>query len=134
LLRWGMRTTRISKAGYRISRGHAAPFELFYGVTDMVSVLLTTVPMVAVIFTLPAVVTVEALVTTPADTVARLVLLEVHVATSVTGKSPLHVTAVAVNVSVKLLPVNGEALVGIWIWLMHPTVTVTVCVPVAAGF
>jgi hypothetical protein len=105
-----------------------------YGVTLIVKMLLTTVPIVAVIFTLPLVVTVEALMTTPADTVARLLSLVFQVATSATGKEPLQVTAVAVNVSVKLLPVNGEALVGIWIWLIHPTVTVTVCVPVAAGF
>ena len=85
-------------------------------------------------FTLPPVVTVAALWTTPAETVARVVSLEVQVATSVTGKSPLQVTAVAVNVSVRLLAVSAFALVGIWIWLMHPTVTVTVCVPVAEGF
>ena len=90
--------------------------------------------MVAVMFTLPAAVTVAALVTTPADTVARVVLLEVQVATEVTSKSPLQVTAVAFNVSVRLLAVNSWALVGIWIWLIHPTVTVTGWVPVADGF
>jgi hypothetical protein len=90
--------------------------------------------MEAVIFTLPPVVTVVALMTTPADTVARVVSLEVQVATLVTSASPLHVTAVAVNVSVRLLAVKAEALVGILIWLIHPTVTVTVCVPVADGF
>ena len=63
-----------------------------------------------------------------------MVSLEVQVATSATGKSPLQVTAVAVNVSVKLLAVSAFALVGILIWVIHPTVTVTVCVPVAAGF
>jgi len=96
--------------------------------------LLVMLPMEAVIFTVPPVVTVVALWTTPADTVAKVVSLEVQVATGVTSKSPLHVTAVAFKVSVKLLAVSAFALVGIWIWLMHPTVTVTVCVPVAAGF
>jgi hypothetical protein len=91
-----------------------------------VSVVLTTLPTVAVIFTLPPVATVVALKTTPAETVAKVVLLEVQVATLVTSESPLHVTAVAVNVSVKLLAVKAGALVGIWIWLIHPTVTVTV--------
>src|SRR5258706_13602585 len=96
--------------------------------------LLVMLPIVALIFTLPPMVTVVALWTTPADTVARLLSLVFQVATSATGKSPLHVTAVAVNVSVRLLAVNAEALVGMLIWLIHPTVTVTVCVPVAAGF
>jgi hypothetical protein len=91
--------------------GH--PAICLYGVTDIVSVLLTMLPMVAVIFTLPLVVMVEALWTTPADTVARLLSLVFQVATSATWKEPLHVTALAVNVSVKLLAVNGEALVGI---------------------
>jgi len=100
----------------------------------MFSVLLGMLPMLAVIFTLPPVVTVVALWTTPADTVAKVVSLEVQCATPVTSKLPLQVTAVAINVSVKLLAVSAFALVGIWIWLMHPTVTVTVCVPVAAGF
>ena len=107
---------------------------LYGAVTDIVRMLLVMLPMVALIFTFPPVVMVEALWTTPADTVARLLSLVFQVATSATGKSPLQVTAVAVNVSVKLLAVNGGALVGILIWLIHPTVTVTVCVPVAPGF
>jgi len=36
------------------------------------------------------------MVTVPADTVARFVLLEVQVATLVTSSDPLHVAAVAV--------------------------------------
>jgi hypothetical protein len=84
-----------------------------YGVTDIVSVLLTMLPMVAVIFTLPLVVMVEALWTTPADTVARLLSLVFQVATLVTSKEPLHVSAFAFSVSVKLLAVKAGALVGI---------------------
>lgn len=79
----------------------------------MVKMLLTTFPMVAVMFTLPPVVRPDASVTTPADTVAKLVLLEVQVATLVTSKEPLQVSAVAVKISVVLLPVKGAALVGI---------------------
>ena len=82
--------------------------------------------MVAVMFTLPPVATVVALWTTPAETVARVVSLDVQVATLVTSVLPLHVMAVAVRSSVKLFAVKAAALVGIWIWLIHPTVTVTV--------
>ena len=80
----------------------------------MVTALLTTLPIVAVMLTLPPlpVVSPATSVTTPADTVARLVLLDVQVATEVTGDGPLHVWASAVNVSVVLLAVNGGALVG----------------------
>jgi len=79
----------------------------------MVTVLLTTLPIVAVMLTFPPVVRPVASRTTPADTVARLVLLEVQVATSVTGNEPLHVSASADKVSVVLLAVNGAALVGV---------------------
>lgn len=73
--------------------------------------------------------------TRPADTVAKLVLLEVHVATSVTSDDPLQVTAVAVSCTVVPLLLLTEPLVGvIEIEEMHPTVTVTVCVPVIVGF
>lgn len=80
---------------------------LSYGVTVMVTALLTTLPIVAVMVTLPPVVRPATSVTTPAATVARLVLLEVQVATSVTGKEPLHVRASADKVSVVLLAVKG---------------------------
>lgn len=101
----------------------------------MVTALLTTLPIVAVMVTLPPVVRPATSVTTPAATVARLVLLEVQVATSVTGKEPLHVRASADKVSVVLLAVKGGALVGVtWIDWIHPTVTVTVWVPVIDGF
>jgi hypothetical protein len=101
----------------------------------MVTALLTTFPIVAVMVTVPLVVRPATSRTTPADTVAKLVLLEVQVATSVTGTVPLHVTAVAVRVSCVTFAVRGGALVGdTSIEVMHPTVTVTVCVPVMDGF
>lgn len=86
-------------------------------------------------FTVPLVVTVAALVTVPADTVAKVGSLVFQVATSVNGKDPLHVCAVAVKSSVRLLPVKAAGLVGVtWIDWMHPTVTVTVCCPLIVGF
>lgn len=87
--------------------------EVSYGDTVIVSELLTILPTVAVMITLPPVVMPETSVTTPADTVARLVLLEVQVATSVTSSEPLHVSAVAVRSSCVLLLVKAAALVGI---------------------
>ena len=97
-----------------------------YGDTDIDTALLTTLPIVAVITTVPPVVRPVASSTTPDDTVARLVLLEVQVATSVTSSVPLHVTAMAVRLSVVLLLVSGWALVGVtWIDWIQPTVTVT---------
>jgi hypothetical protein len=77
-----------------------------YGVTVIVAVLLLTLPIVAVTVTVPPVVIPDTFVTVPADTVASVVLLEVQVATSVTGKEPLHVTASAVRLSVGLLAVT----------------------------
>lgn len=120
----------------RPSAGQFAPRIIFqFGDTDIVSWLLTMLPTVAVMITFPVVVLPEVSLTTPADTVARVVLLEVQVATLVTSKEPLQVSAVAVNGgSVKLLAVNAAALVGIVIDWIHPTVTVTVCVPVIDGF
>lgn len=73
--------------------------------------------------------------TRPADTVAKFVLLEFHVATEVTSGDPLQVVAVAVSdwVTPELAPTLP--LVGfIVIALMQPTVTVTVCVPLMVGF
>src|SRR5215831_6780100 len=72
--------------------------------------------------------------TTPADTVARFVLLEVHVATEVTSGDPLQVVAVAVIDTVEpalapTLPLVGLSVIA----LMQPTVTVTLCVPVMVG-
>ena len=89
------------------TRETGRPAIRLYGVTDIVKMLLVMLPMVALIFTLPGVVTVVALWITPADTVAKVLSLVFQVATLVTSKSPLHVTAFAITVSVKLLPVNG---------------------------
>jgi len=80
-----------------------------YGPTDMFTALLTMLPAEAVMATVPVVVLPVTSVTTPAVTVARLVLLEVQVATSVKGKGPLHVIASAERVSVGLLPVKVKA-------------------------
>jgi len=93
-------------------------------------------PIAAVMLTVPAVVLPATIVTVPAETVARLVLLEVQVATSVTGTVPLHVTAFAVKGgSLGTFVVKGGPLVGCMLmdWI-HPTVTVTVWVPVMDGF
>lgn len=66
-------------------------------------------------------------VTTPADTVAMLVLLEVHWATLVMSTLPLQVLAVAVKAVLVLPPLLRVSLVGSsLIEPMQPTVTVTV--------
>ena len=92
-------------------------------------------PIEAVTVTVPPAVKPVSPETRPADTVARLVLLEVHVATSVTSGDPLQVTAVAVSCTVVSLLLLTAPLVGlIVIDSMHPTVTVTVWVPVMDGF
>jgi hypothetical protein len=99
-----------------------------------VAVLLVTLPTEAVTFTFPVVVMPETLVTVPADTVARLVSLEVHVATEVTGCEPLQVAAFAAMERVGTLAVKVP-LVGVSvIEVMQPTVTVTVCVPLIDVF
>jgi len=67
-----------------------------YGETVIVAAMLVTLPIVAVTETVPPVVIPARMVTVPADTVARFVLLEVQVATLVTSSEPLHVAAVAV--------------------------------------
>ena len=92
---------------------HGLALARSYGVTDMVSWLLTTFPIAAVMITFPPVVRPVASRTVPADTVAKAVLLEVQVATLVTTTEPLHVTAVAVSWSDVLLAVKAAALVGI---------------------
>jgi hypothetical protein len=92
--------------------------------------------MAAVMLTVPGVVLPGTIVTVPAETVARLVLLEVQVATVVTSTVPLQdVTAFALKVSLGTFVVKGGPLVGCMLmdWI-HPTVTVTVCVPVMDGF
>lgn len=107
---------------------------LAYGVTVIVAVSLMTVPIVAVIFTVPPVVIPDTFVTVPADTVARFVLSEVQVATLVTSKEPLHVAASAVRLRVGLLAVTVPLVCDNVICWIHPTVTVTGCVPVIDGF
>jgi len=73
--------------------------------------------------------------TTPAVTVARFVLLDVHFATDVTGCGPLQVVAVAAIVTVEPeLALTLPLVVSSVILLMQPTVTVTLCVPVIVGF
>jgi hypothetical protein len=79
---------------------------LSYGVTVMVTGGLMMLPIVAVMVTVPPVVIPDTSVTAPADTVARLVLLEVQVATLVTGTEPLHVDASAVRLRVGRLAVT----------------------------
>ena len=69
----------------------------FYGETVIAAGRLVTLPIDAVTCTVPPVVMPATISTSPADTVARPVLLEVQVATSVTSCDPLQVTAVAVS-------------------------------------
>lgn len=73
-------------------------------------------------------------VTVPAETVATAVLLEVQVATCVMSKLPLHVFAVAVSEPVRLFAVRLRVERSKVIPVMHPTVTLTVCVPLMDGF
>ena len=63
--------------------------------------------------------------TVPAETVARFVLLEFHVATSVTSGEPLHVVAVAVIEKLGWLVVTVPLVGFSVIAVMQPTVTVT---------
>jgi len=63
-------------------------------------------------------------VTTPPETVAMAVLLEVHVATLVISCEPLQVAAVAVNEVVGALAVMLPLVGAIVIEVMQPTVTV----------
>jgi hypothetical protein len=101
----------------------------------MTTGVLMMLPTAAVMLTEPLVVLPVTIVTVPAETVAKLVLLEVQVATAVTSVLPLHVVACAVKLSVGAFAVKGGPLVGcILIAWMHPTVTFTVCVPEMDGF
>jgi len=73
--------------------------------------------------------------TTPAVTVARFVLLDLHVATEVTSCDPLQVVALAVMDTVEPeLALTLPLVVSNVIALTQPTVTVTPCVPVIVGF
>ena len=85
---------------------------LVYGETAIVAALLVMLPIEAVIVTFPPVVKPDTPETRPADTVARLELLEVHVATLVTSGEPLQVSAVAVSGWVLPVPKLTSPLVG----------------------
>ena len=84
---------------------HRIKIKICYGETVIIAWLLTTLPTEAVIVTVPGVVLPATIVTTPADTVARLVLLDCHVATSVTSFEPLQVAASALIANVGLFVV-----------------------------
>jgi hypothetical protein len=103
-------------------------------VTAIVATLLVTLPIEAVTVTVPAIVLPVTIETSPAETVARLVLLDVHVATSVTSVEPLHVVAIAsiatVGAFVLTVPLVGLSVID----CIQPTVTVTAAVPVIDGF
>ena len=106
-----------------------------YGETVIVAALLVMLPILAVTVTVPPLVMPATAETTPAETVARFVLLDVHVATEVTSGDPLQVVAVAVRSTLvpalaPTLPLVGCSVIAV----MHPTVTVTLCVPVMDGF
>jgi len=107
-----------------------------YGETVIDAVLLMTLPIEAVTVTAPPLVKPATPETRPADTVARLVLLEVHVATLVTstGALLLHGVAVAVSCTVKAVLLLTEPLVGFIVIEVTHWLTVTVCVPVIDGF
>lgn len=102
--------------------------------TVIVAGLLVVLPMAAVMVTVPLVVLPAAIVTTPAETVARLVLLEVQVATCVTSSDPLQVAAFAVRLTegwlVVTLPLVGLTVIEV----IHPTVTLRGWVAVIVGF
>jgi len=84
-------------------------------------------PIEAVTVTVPPEVMPATAETTPADTVAKLVLLEVQVATEVTSGDPLQVVAVAeIFTVVPRLALTLPPVVFSVILLMQPTVTVTV--------
>jgi len=95
-------------------------------------VVLVTPPDVALITVVPC----ATAVATPPATVATLGLLELQLELLVTTTTPLHVVAFAANVWVLGDPeTEMVALVGeIAIDWMHPTVTVSDCVPVMVGF
>jgi energy-converting hydrogenase Eha subunit C len=106
-----------------------------YGETVIVAALLVMLPMEAVTVTCPPVVRPVIPETKPADTVAKFVLLEFHVATEVTSCGPLQVAALAVSCKVvPLLLLTLPLVLSRVIDEMHPTVTVTVCVPLSEGF
>ena len=82
-------------------------------------------PAEAVICTVPSAPAVAVGVTTPAETVAICVLLDVHVETDVMSIEPLQVWAVALMETLVVPPLVIEALVGLSVIdVMQPTITV----------
>lgn len=79
----------------------------------MLTKLLTTLPEEAVMVTFPVVWFPATSVTKPADTVAKFMLLDTHVATLVISNGPLQVVAVAVSWTLGLLPFNPAGLEGV---------------------
>ena len=106
----------------------------YYGVTFIVAELLVMLPIEAVTVTCPPVVKPATAETTPAVTVARFVLLEAQFATEVTPTVPLQVAALAVRSTVEPELLLTEPPVGDFVIdVTHPTVTVTLCVPLMVG-
>ena len=92
-------------------------------------------PAEAEMITVPLAPVVPAAVTTPAETVAMLVLLDIQVAVLLMSIMPLHVVAIAFMVTEVFPPLARLPLVGlIAIDWMQPTVTVSDAVPVIDGF
>ena len=97
--------------------------------------LLVMLPAEAEIVTVPSAPEFPVGLTTPAETVAMPVLLDVQVAVSVMSITPLHVVAIAFRVTEVFPPLAILPLVGlIAIDWMQPTVTVSDAVPVMVGF
>ena len=87
--------------------------------------LLVIPPALAEMVTVPLAPEAAVGVTTPAETVATCVLLEVQTATLVISTAPLHVCAVALILTDVVPPLLMEALVGLRVMpVMHPTITV----------
>jgi hypothetical protein len=127
--------SRPVKANYRRACcGNGLGTKLLYGATVMVAVLLTTLPMETVTATVPPVVRPDTIVTVPADTVAKAVLLEVQVATLLTSTDPLQVVASAsIDTEGWLLvtvPLVGFKVID----AIHPVTTVTLWVADTEGF
>lgn len=92
-------------------------------------------PAEAVMLTVPFIPAAPVGVTTPADTVAICVLLEVQVATFVMSADPLHVFAIALIETLVVPPFVMDPLVGLKVIdVMQPTITVSDWVPVIDGF
>jgi hypothetical protein len=130
-----MITDEVEGPTSRKNARNGAQLKVGYGETVIVAGGAPTIlPIAAVMVTVPPVVRPGTIKTVPADTVARLVLLEVQVATLVTFWEPLHVAAVAIRLRVGWLLLTVPLVEFNVIAVIHPTVTVTVCVLVIDGF